>query len=345
MIVDSSLEMSANKQAREPFVPDFDLIDTFVTPWSNQAEIAWNGQIITMGILVSLACGLVGSFIVVRKLALMGDAISHGILPGLALAFIIMQSRALFPMFFGACLAGMLCSLCIEWLQKKSILKPDAALGLTFTAFFAFGILLIAIYGTNAHMDADCMLYGEIGLVPLADKLSIAGVDLGARPIVSMAAVTLLVLVSVTLFYRPLMVTSFDFTLAKTLGLPVALIHYGLMLLLALTIVSAFEAVGVILVISMLIFPSVTAGFFFSRMPAILFSSLPLSVLYSTGGFFLARWLDCSIAGAMVLVACVCFGLGWGFGPKGGLAWQILKRLGYGAHSGDAKSGRFAMKS
>ena len=77
MIVDSSLEMSANKQAREPFVPDFDLIDTFVTPWSNQAEIAWNGQIITMGILVSLACGLVGSFIVVRKLALMGDAISH----------------------------------------------------------------------------------------------------------------------------------------------------------------------------------------------------------------------------------------------------------------------------
>ena len=145
MIVDSSLEMSANKQARETFVPDFDLIDTFVTPWSNQAEIAWNGQIITMGILVSLACGLVGSFIVVRKLALMGDAISHGILPGLALAFIIMQSRALFPMFFGACLAGMLCSLCIEWLQKKSILKPDAALGLTFTAFFAFGILLIAI--------------------------------------------------------------------------------------------------------------------------------------------------------------------------------------------------------
>ena len=119
MIVDSSLEMSANKQAREPFVPDFDLIDTFVTPWSNQAEIAWNGQIITMGILVSMACGLVGSFIVVRKLALMGDAISHGILPGLALAFIIMQSRALFPMFFGACLAGMLCSLCIEWLQKN----------------------------------------------------------------------------------------------------------------------------------------------------------------------------------------------------------------------------------
>ena len=319
--------MSKNKQAEEPFIPDFDAVDTFLTPWANQAETAWNGQIVTMGILVSLACGLIGSFIVVRKLALMGDAISHGILPGLALAFIIMQSRALFPMFFGACLAGLLCSLCIEWLQKKSILKPDAALGLTFTTFFAFGVLLISLYGGNAHIDPECLLYGEIGLIPLAENLSIAGIQLGSRPLVSMLVVTILVIISIIVFYKQLLVTSFDYTLAKTLGLPVTLIHYGLMLLLALTIVSAFEAVGVILVISMLIFPSVTASFFFTRMPAILVSSLPLSFVYSIGGFFLARWLDCSIAGAMVLVASLCFGLGWGFGPKGGLAWQLLHRL------------------
>lgn len=327
MTVGSSLEMSANRQTKETFIPDFDPIDTFVTPWSTHADIAWNGQIVTMGILVCLACGLVGSFIVVRKLALMGDAISHGILPGLALAFIIMQSWALFPMFFGACVAGLLCSFCIEWLQEKSILKPDAALGVTFTTFFAFGVLLIAMYGGNAHIDAECLLYGEIGLIPLTESLSLGGVDLGARPIASMFVVTVLVIISVTVFYRQLMVTSFDFTLAKTLGLPVTLIHYGLMLLLALTIVSSFEAVGVILVISMLIFPSVTANFFFRRMPAILFCSLPFSFVYSIGGFFLARWLDCSIAGAMVLVASLCFALGWAFGPNGGLAWQLLDRL------------------
>jgi manganese/zinc/iron transport system permease protein len=317
--------MNSNKQAKETFIPDFDVIDTFITPWSTRADILWNGQIITMGFLVSLACGLVGSFIVVRKLALMGDAISHGILPGLALAFMIMESRALMPMFFGACAAGLLCSLCIEWLQKKSILKPDAALGLTFTTFFAFGVLLISLYGGNAHIDPECLLYGEIGLVPLAENLSIAGIGLGSRPLTSMLVVTILVIVSITVFYRQLLVTSFDFTLAKTLGLPVSLIHYGLMLILALTIVSAFEAVGVILVISMLIFPSVTASFFFSRMPAILFSTLPLSVVYSTGGFFLARWLDCSIAGAMVLVAGFFFSLSWAFGPNEGLLWQILK--------------------
>jgi manganese/zinc/iron transport system permease protein len=330
--------MNTDEQMKEPFIPDFDPIDTFVTPWASHVDIAWNVQIIIMGILVSLACGLIGSFIVVRKLALMGDAISHGILPGIALAFMIMQSRALFPMFFGACLAGLLCSFCIEWLQKKSILKPDAALGLTFTTFFAFGVLLIAVNGSNAHIDAECLLYGEIGLIPLAEDLSYAGIDLGSRPLISMLVVTILVILAVTVFYKQLLVTSFDFTLAKTLGLPVTLIHYGLMLLLALTIVSAFEAVGVILVISMLIFPSVTASFFFTRMPAILFCSFPFAFIYSIGGFFLARWLDCSIAGAMVLVASFCFALSWGFGPEGGVAWQILRRLRRDTHTRDARN-------
>ena len=327
--------MSDDKQARESFVPDLDLVDVFVTPWSTHGDAAWNGQIIAMGVLVSLACGLIGSFVVVRKLALMGDAISHGILPGLALASIIMQSWALFPMFFGACAAGLLCSFCIEWLEKKSILKPDAALAVTFTTFFAFGVLLIALYAGDGHIDPECLLYGEIGLIPLAENLSLAGFDLGSRPLVSMLVVTILVILSVILFYRQLLVTSFDFTLAKTLGMPVSLIHYGLMLLLSLTIVSAFEAVGVILVISMLIFPSVTASFFFSRMPAILFCSLPLSFVYSIGGFFLARWLDCSIAGSMVLVASLCFGLSWGFGPNGGLAWQSLAKLGGRTRTGN----------
>ncbi|MEJ6522590.1 MAG: metal ABC transporter permease, partial [Opitutales bacterium] len=129
------------------FFPPFNFIDTFWIPWESTEDFIWNGKIVAMGFLVSLACGLIGAFIVVRKLALMGDAISHGILPGLALAFIITQSKDLLPMFIGACVAGLLCSLCIEWLQKKSPLKADAALGLTFTSFFALGVLLITQMG------------------------------------------------------------------------------------------------------------------------------------------------------------------------------------------------------
>ena len=276
--------------------------------------------------MVSLSCGLIGAFIVARKLALMGDAISHGILPGLAIAFIATQSKALFPMFIGACGAGLLCSFCIEWLAKKTPLKMDAALGLTFTSFFALGVLLITQMGNHAHIDAECLLYGEIGFTPLAENLTWGSLPLGPRPLVTMALVTISTIVIIIVFYKQLLVTSFDETLSISLGLPIRVIHYGLMLLLAIIIVASFESVGVILVIAMLIFPSTTASFFFSRMPAILFSTIPLAFIYSFGGFFLARWLDCSIAASMVVIAMLCFGLAWLFGPVDGVIPKLLYR-------------------
>ena len=115
-----------------------------------------------------------------------GDAISHGILPGLVLAFILSQSKALIPMFIGACAAGMLCNFCIEWLNKKTPIKLDSAMGLTFTSFFALGIILIAQFANNAHIDAECLLYGEIGYIPLEKHISIGDFHLGPRPLVFM---------------------------------------------------------------------------------------------------------------------------------------------------------------
>jgi manganese/zinc/iron transport system permease protein len=308
------------------FFPTFNFIDTFWAPWESVQDFSWNGKIVAMGFLVSLACGLIGAFIVVRKLALMGDAISHGILPGLALAFIITQSKDLMPMFVGACIAGLLCSFCIEWLQKVSPLKADAALGLTFTSFFALGVLLITQMGNHAHIDSECLLYGEIGFTPLAETINWGSFELGPRPLVTMALVTIGIILTIVVFYRQLIVTSFDETLSISLGLPIKVIHYGLMLLLAITIVAAFESVGVILVIAMLIFPSTTASFFFSRMPSILFCVPALSLVYSLGGFFMARWLDCSIAASMVVIAMVCFAIAWLIGPVDGVIPKILQR-------------------
>ena len=308
------------------FFPPLDLNDTFWAPWATQKDFAWNAQIVGMGIMVSLSCGLIGAFIVARKLALMGDAISHGILPGLAIAFIATKSKALFPMFIGACGAGLLCSFCIEWLHKKTPLKMDAALGLTFTSFFALGVLLITQMGNNAHIDAECLLYGEIGFTPLAESIYWGSIEIGSRPLLSIGLVTLVIILIITVFYKQLMVTSFDQTLSVSLGLSVRTVHYGLMLLLAITIVASFESVGVILVIAMLIFPSTTASFFFTRMPAILLCSFPLSIFYSFGGFFLARWLDCSIAGSMVVVAMICFGIAWLFGTENGILPNLFFR-------------------
>ena len=287
--------------------PPFNFSEIFYEPWMSKDDIIWNSEIILMGFLISFSCGLIGTFLVLRKLALMGDAISHSILPGIVLAIIAFQSTALIPMFLGACIAGLACSFCIEWLQRKTHLKPDAALGLTFTSFFALGILLISQMGHHVHIDAECLLYGEIGMTPLAENIKIGSINFGPRPIFAMLAITIVLILLIIIFYKQLVITSFDEILSNSIGIPVKTIHYALMFALAITIVSALESVGVILVVAMLVFPSTTASLFSTRLPVILFSTFPLALLYSIGGFFFARWMDCSIAGAMASVAFVSF--------------------------------------
>lgn len=316
---------------RSEFFPPFDFHEVFLAPWEWAADVSWNGQIVLMGFFVCLACGLVGNFVVARRLALVGDAISHSVLPGIALAFILAGSRSIPAMFLGAAAAGVLTTLLIEFIHRKSRVKPDAAIGIVFTTLFAIGVVIISLWLDDVHLDADCVLYGEIGFVPLHESIVVGGVSLGPRPLLTMAVTALLEVVLVLLFYRQLLVTSFDPGLARSLGMPVNATHYGLMIALAFTIVAAFEAVGVVLVIAMLIFPAVTAGFFFERLPALLWSVVPLSLLYAFGGFHLATWLDCSIAGAMVVVAGGLFVPAWLFGPNGGLLFKWAARRGRAA--------------
>ena len=316
---------------RTEFFPPLDLSSVFIEPWATSLDFAWNFQIFLMGFLVCLSCGIIGNFVVVRRLALIGDAISHSLLPGIAVAFVLTASRSIPAMFIGAAVAGVLTTILIEFIHRKSRVKTDAAIGIVFTTFFAVGIIIISLWLHKVHLDADCVLYGEIGL--WHNPIVIGGLNLGSRPLFTMGVVTLLDLILVVLFYKQLLVTSFDSGLARSLGMPVNVVHYGLMIGLALTIVAAFEAVGVVLVIAMLIFPSVTAGFFFERLPALLWATAPLSFLYSLGGFHLARWLDCSIAAAMVVVAGFLFVAAWFFGPKGGLIHHPRLRKGLlGSH-------------
>jgi len=305
---------------REEFFPTFDSGSVFVDPWLSGFESTF--QVVLMGFFVCLACGVIGNFVVARRLALMGDAISHSLLPGIAIAFVFTSSRSLPAMLIGAAVAGVLTTVLIELIHRKSRVKPDAAIGIVFTTLFAVGVVIISIWLDNVHLDADCVLYGEIGLVPLRESFILGGTNLGPVPIATMGAVAFLDIALVIVFYRVLLVTSFDAGLARSLGMPVNTTHYGLMIALALTIVAAFEAVGVVLVVAMLIFPAVTASFFYERLPALLLGVAPLSLAYALGGFHLAKWLDCSIAGAIVVTAGILFVLAWVFGPKGGLFWQ-----------------------
>jgi len=310
---------------REDFFPPFQCQEVFLQPW--RESFLMNFQVVSMGFLVCLGCGLIGNFVVARRLALVGDAVSHSILPGIALAFLVSKSLAVPAMFVGAVVAGVATTVLIEFIHRKSRVRPDAAIGIVFTTFFAVGVVIISRWVTDVHLDAECVLYGEIGLLPFQESIFLGGVDLGPRSLVVMLAVTLLDFALVLVFYRFLLVTSFDSGLARSLGMPVKMVHYGLMVALALTIVAAFEAVGVVLVVAMLIFPAATAGFFVERLPQLLVLAVPLSFFYSLGGFHLAVWLDCSIAGAMVVFAGILFILSWIFAPKG-LLMQSLQRRG-----------------
>lgn len=280
-------------------------------PWS---EDLWGtGWIVVMGVLVNTCCGLVGTFLIWRRMAMVGDALSHSLLPGIVVAVLLAHSLHSWVVFSGAILTGMLTSMLIGFLERISPLKSDAILGVVFTSMFALGVILVNVMAGDIHLDVECVLYGEIGYIPLFEPLMIGGREVAPVPVVRMGVVTLLVIAIIILLYRGWKTLAFDEQMATLLGMPVRFLHYGLMALLSLVIVSSFEAVGVILVVAMLVFPGVTAGFFLRRLSQLLWSVPFLSVFYAITGFHLAYWMDTTIAGAMVVMASLLFIVCWLF--------------------------------
>ncbi|HKQ40497.1 MAG TPA: metal ABC transporter permease, partial [Verrucomicrobiae bacterium] len=251
-------------------------------------------------------------------MALVGDAISHSVLPGLAIGFLVAKTRSSLVMFLGALGAGVVTTLLIELIHKKSRVKQDAAIGITFSSLFAIGVILISLFASKIDLDQDCVLYGEIGTIPL----------MGPTPVVRMACVTVLTIALIILFYKELLVSSFDSGLAYSLGINAGVVHYSLMCLLSAVVVSAFESVGAILVIAMLILPGATASLLSHQLARILGLTVVHAALSSVLGIHLAVWLDCSIAGAMVVMGAVLFGLAWIFSPQQGLLLRALRSRG-----------------
>ena len=258
-------------------------------------------------------------------MALVGDAMSHSILPGIVVAFLLSNSRSTGMMVVGAVGAGLLTVWLIEFIHNHTRVKPDAALGVTFTTLFSIGVIFIAVYADQVDLDLECVLYGEIGFVYFADGLSLLGIELPI-PVLRMAITLFGLLVLLLLFYKEVLVTSFDSGLATSLGIPARWIHYGLMMTLSLVIVFSFESVGAILVIAMLILPSVTGSLLSDHLIHILLMSVAFSALYSLGGLHLATWLNCSPAGSMVVVGFLLFCLVWVLSPRRGLLLQFIKR-------------------
>lgn len=308
-------------------IPAFDLQRVLVQPWTEYLSLY--GWIALMGFLSAAACGLVGNYLILRRMALIGDAVSHSILPGLVIAYLLSGTRGSAAMFAGALGAGVATTVIIESIHRRTRVKQDAAIGIAFSFLFAIGVILMSVYARQVDLDADCVLYGEISFVPLEPMVTWAGVTLGPESVVRMGVVLLVIALLVLAFYKELLVTSFDAGLAKSLGINPTVFHYGLMAVLSIVVVSAFEAVGAILVIAMLILPGATGSLLTHRLTRLHVLAVMHAAASAWLGVTLGVWLECSIAGAMVVAGSALFVLAWVFSPSQGLIgrWKRGRRV------------------
>ncbi|MEM1407175.1 MAG: metal ABC transporter permease [Bacteroidota bacterium] len=281
-------------------------------------------QIILAGSLVAISCGLLGCYLILRKMAMVGDAISHAVLPGIVIAFLLHGSRDSLTMLVGAGIIGIATTFLIEFFHKKGQLQTDASIGVTFTWLFAVGVILISAYAGQVDLDQDCVLYGEIAYVPIDLWITDAGTIMGPRVMYIAGSVLLIVLIFIGFGYKELFLTTFDPSFAAAIGISTSLWHYLLMGAVSLTTVASFEAVGAILVVALLIAPPATAYLLTENLKKMMVISAVLGVLISASGYYLATGLDGSIAGAMASMAGLFFGLAFLFSPKEGV---ITKRF------------------
>ncbi len=278
--------------------------------------------IILIAALVAGSGAILGSFLVLRRLAMLGDAVSHAVLPGIVLAFMLTNSRASVPMFLGAAAVGVLTSVIVQALSRGGV-QGDAAIGVTFTALFALGVVMVARFADRVDLDLDCVLMGEIIFAPF-DTLTVGGVALGPRAAWVNGALLLLNLAVVYSFYKELKLCAFDPALAASQGIRVNFFHYLLMGLVSVTTVGAFESVGAILVVALLVVPAATAYLLTDRLARMLAIAVGVGVLSSAVGYLLARTLDASVAGSIAAVAGGLFTLALLFSPSHGV---VVKRV------------------
>lgn len=299
-------------------IPPFDFEQAVVAPWVlNFSGTLW---VVLMGFLVFSAGGLVGNYLLLRRMALIGDAISHSILPGLVAGFVLFGVASTWVSALGAAAAGAITVVMIEFIHRQTRVKPDAAICITFTSLFALGVVMISALEARGgfHLDAECVLYGEIAFLAFEPPVALAGLLLPPAPVLRMAAILITVVVTIIVFYKELMVVAFDPGLARSLGMRVGLWHYGLMGAVILVVIGAFESVGAILAVAILIIPPMFAAQLSDRMHVRLWLTCAHAAASALVGFHLAQWLNCSVAGAMVAAGAGIFAAAWAATTVGG---------------------------
>ena len=282
-------------------------------------------QIQLIAVLAASACAVLGVFLVLRRMVMMSDAISHTVLLGIVLGFFMTGDLASPYLVIGAALTGLLTVTLVELIFRTRLVREDAAIGLVFPALFSIAVILVSRFAGQVHLDTDAVLLGELAYAPF-DRFILLGKDLGPVGIYLMGGILLINLAFIAIFYKELKLATFDSGLAVTLGFAPALIHYLLMGLVSVTAVSAFEVVGSVLLVALMVAPPITAYLLTDRLPRMLGLSVLFGAAAAIGGYWVAHWLDASIAGSMAAVAGLFFGLAWLLAPRRGLAAIARRR-------------------
>lgn len=286
---------------------------------SPEQEIQW------IAAVTAAACAIPGVFLVLRRMALMSDAISHAILLGIVLGFFVTGNVASPLLIAAAAATGVLTVTLVEMLNRTRLVKEDAAIGLVFPALFSLGVILISRYAGNVHLDVDAVLLGELAFAPF-NRWVVGGVDLGPRTLWVMLAVLALGLAFVLAFYKELKLTTFDAALAGALGFAPGLVHYAFMTLVSVTAVGAFDAVGSVLVVALMIAPPAAAYLLTDRLPRMIVLSVAIGVASALAGYWVSYLLDVSIAGSMATMTGVSFALAFLFAPERGAVALARRR-------------------
>ena len=289
----------------------------FLSPLIEPLQYGFMQRSLAIAVIVGITCALVGTYLMVRRMALLGDAIAHSVLPGLAIAFWLG-----FNIFLGAFVAGVSSTVVVTWIRTKSPIKEDAAMGIVFSAFFAAGVTLISLIQKDNKIDLNRFLFGNI-----------LGVTFGE--VRETAIVGLAVIVAVVVLYKELLFYCFDPLRAEAAGLPVRWLDFGLMVAIALTVVASLKVVGVILVLALLITPGATAYLLVPRLHQVMALGAVIGVVSSVSGMYLSYFLNVPSGPAIVMVASGFFVLALLLSPRHGVLTQpgtaigdMLRRLG-----------------
>lgn len=256
-------------------------------------------QAISIAIMLGILCAVVGSYLIVQRMGLLGEVIAHAVLPGLALAFYLG-----IDIFIGAFISGTLSTFIIAWIQSQSRLKVDVAMGLVFSGFLALGIMLVTLL--KSKIDLHNFLFGDI-------------LGVNSNDVIRVFFITLCVLFFVILFYKELLFYTFNPLGARAIGLPVRIIHFGLISAITLTIIASMQAVGVVLVISLLIGPASTAYLLVRELHQMMIVGGIFGAFSSVAGMYISYYLNVPSGAAIVLVATAAFVIVLLFSPSQGI--------------------------